>query len=684
MSIITHSMPYEDDVFDPDEELEALLRPDEDEISLMRAANKRVKKKTQRREDRERLLKTLSALESGGGFVSGARNMGPTVAKMEEARIRQYAQGSRNENMGPIVAEREREFLQDIFNPLHNARQIAKELTLLEDHLIQPPQHCPDCIRKHLLRAEAYADEASGLDEEGEHAELFGDVSQAIRGVARSYLQDGSQPEERHAMAQRVRKIRKHMSKMGFHTVLGSRMRGDAPPQPRLSEVVDRDEVVYGSENVYGVKRKRSRKRVKAFRGDGYGAAPPGDPLSKTVGTGAVTLSTGLTSPRNDVYLLQGFLRANEIGDVRNDGIYDSKTERAVTFLQRAAALPEDGKFDRRLFDAFIGYGLVGNTSRSRVEATRWASLISKTYQAQQNLVEAGALTQAQFNKEAGNLGGFTETAIKNFLTSIEKPTTFSSLTSEALKAPDDTTLALLLDPSNVERAKNNPSKMFSATDLPIKGVQEYLVGANLLWPGEDSGTLDNKTVAAIKDFQRAAQGIAASKGLSLSPTGVLDADTNKALIDGEVLRAVTSMVRFNPNGIGDGSGKVVPWSKTARKAPEVQRRTASPKTAPAAKTTASTPRRAPAPAAPAVAPAAPAAAPATAPAAAAVAAPVAAAATAAAVAQPAQASVARRRGLFERPAPGEPTDVLTEAIPYVAAGAGIMLLAGLLMGRDR
>jgi hypothetical protein len=274
--------------------------------------------------------------------------------------------------------------------------------------------------------------------------------------------------------------------------------------------------------------------------------------------------------------------------------------------------------------------------------------------------------------------------------------------------------LRLLLDTSNVEKVKSRPSKSAEVqqVDLPIKAVQGYLMSLNLLWPGEDSGTLDSNTVAAIKDFQRAAQGIAASKGLTLTPSGVLDADTNKALIDGAVLNMVASTVASNPSGIGDDSGKVVPWSKTARKAPEASQSTAAPKVAPAAKTTTSTsaaktttstpaPRATtstprPTPSAPATAPAAtapaaaipaPATAPATAPAAAAVAAPVAAAtaaATAAAVAQPAQASVPRRRGLFERPAAGEPTDALTEAIPYVAAGAGIMLLAGLFMGRDR
>ena len=51
--------------------------------------------------------------------------------------------------------------LQD---PAFNLREVAKHLILLEDHLLHVNRRCPDCIWKHILTAEAFADEADTLD----------------------------------------------------------------------------------------------------------------------------------------------------------------------------------------------------------------------------------------------------------------------------------------------------------------------------------------------------------------------------------------------------------------------------------------------------------------------------------------------------------------------------------------
>ena len=45
-----------------------------------------------------------------------------------------------------------------------NIRQAVKELVLLEKHLTDKGQQCPDCIAKHVLTFEALVDEAKGLD----------------------------------------------------------------------------------------------------------------------------------------------------------------------------------------------------------------------------------------------------------------------------------------------------------------------------------------------------------------------------------------------------------------------------------------------------------------------------------------------------------------------------------------
>jgi len=57
--------------------------------------------------------------------------------------------------------------LPHILEPLHNMRELTKQLLCLEDHLSCTERRCEDCIHKHLLYAEALADEGCALDEEG-------------------------------------------------------------------------------------------------------------------------------------------------------------------------------------------------------------------------------------------------------------------------------------------------------------------------------------------------------------------------------------------------------------------------------------------------------------------------------------------------------------------------------------
>jgi predicted Zn-dependent protease with MMP-like domain len=56
-------------------------------------------------------------------------------------------------------ASRER---MTLMHPAFNLREIAKQLLLLEDHLQH--HYCDDCIRKHLLLIEGFAEEAKSLD----------------------------------------------------------------------------------------------------------------------------------------------------------------------------------------------------------------------------------------------------------------------------------------------------------------------------------------------------------------------------------------------------------------------------------------------------------------------------------------------------------------------------------------
>lgn len=105
--------------------------------------------------------------------------------------------------------------LLDIFNPMFNIKEVCKEFVLLEDHLIADGKHCPDCIRKHLLRAEAFAEEAVALDKEGSFSEkeVFSSLPAQIREIGELY---SSGTMDKHALGQKVRYIRKSLSPYCF------------------------------------------------------------------------------------------------------------------------------------------------------------------------------------------------------------------------------------------------------------------------------------------------------------------------------------------------------------------------------------------------------------------------------------------------------------------------------------
>lgn len=67
----------------------------------------------------------------------------------------------------------------DLRDPRYNLRQVCLNWLLLEQHLTDREQYCPDCIRKHAMLAEAYANEAFQLDARREYTALCEDVRQA-------------------------------------------------------------------------------------------------------------------------------------------------------------------------------------------------------------------------------------------------------------------------------------------------------------------------------------------------------------------------------------------------------------------------------------------------------------------------------------------------------------------------
>lgn len=93
-------------------------------------------------------------------------------------------------------------------DPAFNLREFAKQLVLLEDHLAQPQKYCPDCIRKHLLMAEAYAEEAINLDATGVWGRTPATLAARVRKWSEDLI-DGVPPKD---IAQSIRATRKELS----------------------------------------------------------------------------------------------------------------------------------------------------------------------------------------------------------------------------------------------------------------------------------------------------------------------------------------------------------------------------------------------------------------------------------------------------------------------------------------
>lgn len=99
-----------------------------------------------------------------------------------------------------------------LMHPRFNLREVAKEMLLLAHHLTHPRKHCPDCIRKHLLTIEAYAEEAADLD----HVGVFCDLAFGIAEQARVWSEQFADRQDLRSLAQDVRKVRKRLVPLVF------------------------------------------------------------------------------------------------------------------------------------------------------------------------------------------------------------------------------------------------------------------------------------------------------------------------------------------------------------------------------------------------------------------------------------------------------------------------------------
>lgn len=244
--------------------------------------------------------------------------------KQARAELRKTKKEKRQER----VEAKGSKAMQPIFDPAHNLREASKQMLLLEDHLFQPPRQCPDCIRKHLLTAEALAEEAATLDKELEWQMWTSVLPAQYRQWLVALEEDGS-PTRKTQIANQVRQVRKNLvtalgssNKIGVAEQVkqvepvGSQARR-RPHRRRLVRYAAEEEIPHYVEvkdadgNTWSVRSNKTieqiegpleGEQIKPSDGDFYDSVvadlAKNDPMvSKILGAGAVTKARGATNP---------------------------------------------------------------------------------------------------------------------------------------------------------------------------------------------------------------------------------------------------------------------------------------------------------------------------------------------------------------------------------------------------
>ena len=144
----------------------------------------------------------------------------------------------------------------DIFDPAHNMREVNKQLLLLEDHLFHPPKYCPDCIRKHLMKSEAFADEAYSLDKRGEFGKTLSWLPAKLRMLQNDFLVG----LDKNALAQRARSVRKQLSKETFGALKRRALMERYGEEPEGKQPIDPQSTNY--RDVASLMEEEERARV--------------------------------------------------------------------------------------------------------------------------------------------------------------------------------------------------------------------------------------------------------------------------------------------------------------------------------------------------------------------------------------------------------------------------------------
>jgi hypothetical protein len=97
-------------------------------------------------------------------YLGYRRNLPKGYAPKVKLKVFEYTDLDGDGKFDVIRRKKAHGGLLPLQEPAFNLREVAKHLILLEDHLLHVDRRCPDCIWKHILTAEAFADEADTLD----------------------------------------------------------------------------------------------------------------------------------------------------------------------------------------------------------------------------------------------------------------------------------------------------------------------------------------------------------------------------------------------------------------------------------------------------------------------------------------------------------------------------------------
>lgn len=111
-----------------------------------------------------------------------------------------------------------------IMNPEFNAREVAKQCLLLEDHINNPKKRCVDCIRKHFLIIDGLLEEAISLEQDEDlqftYISLLRQWVELEKDFSHILSRDGINSMQMMNLSSQIRQFRKPLMNNYFDLVL--------------------------------------------------------------------------------------------------------------------------------------------------------------------------------------------------------------------------------------------------------------------------------------------------------------------------------------------------------------------------------------------------------------------------------------------------------------------------------